>query len=157
MSTPISFTHYKNPSFFEVTYNDKFKKDVYKLNPEKLSKNECHMFFPINPCEELLIATLLEFMTFNPLNKEMNDKYNFNIVTCDQISLFWVSIPIEFKDVCERAGKIFGMTMKIMSRLMVSGAAGQMETIVDFPKHEKILNFEGPRCNNESEIEARCK
>lgn len=115
------------------------------------------MFFPILPCEELLIATSLEYMTFNPYNKEMNDKYNFNFIKCGNILLYWCSFPKEFKDVCERAGKVFGMTMEIMSRTIALGGKDSNTTVLEFPKHENILCFKGKRSRDQEKISKECE
>lgn len=78
-------------SFFEYKYHDRGKGyDVYKLNASRLSEDECHMFFPVQVSEELRIATALEYITFNPANKKMNDKFNINPVKCGDIEVFCV-------------------------------------------------------------------
>jgi|GEM_PF-5039673 len=128
--------------------------DVYKLNTLMLSDDECHMFFPIIPCEELLIATGLEFTTFHPANKKINDKFKIDPVQCGDIQLFWCSFPKEFKDVCERIAKVFGMTMKIMPREIAAGdSKTDKGTLLQFPMKENILYFQGNRCNNPNKIE----
>jgi hypothetical protein len=121
--------------------------DIYKLNVASLSNEECHMFFPVYPCEELLIATALEYITFHPNNKTMNDKFKIDLVKCGGIALFLCSFPKEFKDVCERAANLFEMTMKIMPRVMAE--KGELKaTALEFPAQSNILCFQGKRCNN---------
>lgn len=146
----------KDP-IFEYKYHDRDSgNDVYKLNTSMLSENECHMFFSVQPCEELLIATALEFLTFHPANKKMNDKFNINPVKCGDIELFWCSFPKEFKDVCERAAKVFGMTIKIMPRFMVAGGTTIKGTALEFPSKENILCFQGKRCHDPKKISKEC-
>lgn len=165
MSIPSNRPHKDLPIFEYKCHDKKRGNDVYKLNGLKISEYECHMFFPIQPREELLIATALEHITFNPANKTMNDKFNIAAVKCGDIELFWCSFPKEFKDVCGRAAKVFGMTMKIMPRVVVSGTFSGIPktrnsaigTAIEFPRQENILCFEGKRCNDPMKIAKECE
>lgn len=131
-------------------------KDDYRLDESRLSKDECHMFFPVQPCEELLIVTALEFMTFNPSNKKMNKKFNINPIKIGNLELMWCSFPKEFKEVCERAGQVFEMTMQIMSRKMISMTPGSKQCGVEFPRADNLLIFQGKRCSNPEKIAKEC-
>lgn len=156
MSIPSNWPIQK-PSPFEYKTNDSEKNaGVYKLNDLKLSNDECHMFFPVAEPQELLIATALEYMTFNPANKKMNDKFNLVPVKCGDIELFWCCFPKEFKDVCERAGKLFGMTMKIMPRMYVGGGIDRKETTIEIPKKDNILSFQIKDRMDRNKISAEC-
>lgn len=142
----------KDLSLFEFKHHSQVTgNDVYCLKASALSENECHIFFPATACEELLIATALEYMTFHPANKRLNDQFSMNIVACKNIKLFWCHFPKEFKDVCERASKVFGLTMKIMPRVMVIKG-----TSLEFPNKENILCFQGNRSYNPKKIYEKC-
>lgn len=145
-------------SIFEYkNFDKKNNRDFYKLNTSKLPNNECHMFYPAQECEEFLIANALEFITFNPANKEMNDKFNVGIVKCGSIILLWCRFPREFKDVCERAAKLFHMTMKTMPRAMIAlDNKEKKETALELPEQDNVLCFQGERCNNPAKISIEC-
>lgn len=156
MSTPSSWPM-KDLTIFEYKYDDRYTNTaVYKLNASKLCEDECHMFFPVPLSEELLIATSLEFITFHPANPKLNDKFNINPIRCGDIELFWCRFPKEFKYVCERVAKVFGMTMQIMPRVMVAEGATRTGTLLEFPRNENILFFQGKRSNNTNKISEEC-
>lgn len=107
------------------------------------------MFFPIPPCQELIIATGMEFISFHPSDKLANQKYELVPVLCGGISLFWCSFPKEFKDVCERMGKVYNMTLKVMPRFMLMEGTG-----LQFPSDENLLCFQTEkRCYDHAKIE----
>jgi hypothetical protein len=141
-----------NLPFFEYKNYDSVKGyDVYKLNETKLSNDECHMFFPVYPCEELIVSTALEFLTFHP-KTSLNQKFNINPVKCGGIELFWCSFPKEFKDVCQKIGIVYELTMKHFPRVMVDSSG----TALEMPKSNNLLVFEGKRCNNPETISKEC-
>ena len=170
----------QDPTMFEFRhYDQEMKNKVYRLNVEKICQKDFHLFFPIKPCEELLISTALEFLTFHPLDKKMNEKFNIGIVKCEKIELFWCSFPKEFKEVCEKVSKTFEMTMKNMSRAMIYGSKNDIlkflknpkeesiglkesaiendpGTTIEFPSAENILCFQGNRCDNPDLILKQC-
>lgn len=147
----------KNPPFFVYQrFDSQAKTDVYRLDPSKLSHDECHIFYPIKPCEESLITSALEYITFHPTDQKMNDKFNLDPITCDSINLFWCRFPKAFKDVCERTGKLFGMTLKKMPRVMVGFDMDiGKQTALEFPEEERILCFQGDRSDNPDAITTR--
>ncbi len=143
----------KDLPIFQYRYHDEKKgMDVYRLDDSKLCNDRCHMFFPVDPCEELLIATALEYMTFHPKNQKMNKKFDIVPVKCAGIELLWCNFPKEFKDTCQNAGNVFGMTMKIMPRVMVAGSLTTQGTAIEFPAKDNILSFYGKRCDDPEQI-----
>lgn len=156
-SFPTGF-QFQGPSLFEFKYHDQEKKfDVYRLNDSKLSEDECHIFFPVQPCEELVIVTAMEFITFHPLHPIMNDKFNISPVNCGNIALLWCRFPKEFIDVCDRASKVYGMTMKIIPRVIAMRGESGNGTALEFPKKSNILSFQGARCYDPNKITQECK
>lgn len=119
----------------------------HSLDVKLLSENECHLFFPLQPCEEYLVATALEFYTFPPLTP-MNEKFNIDPIVIGEIGLQWCRFPKEFMDVCQRAGKAFNMQMKNKSVSMV-----MRSTRLDFPTAPNILWFECDRSYNQELID----
>ena len=158
MSSSLPVWPLKDTNVFHFKHHDQEKGyDVYKLNASKLSKNECHMFFPVPPCEELLIATALEFFTLHPANQQLNDKLHVNPIKCGGVELFWCRFPREYKDVCERIAELFKMTMVVMPRTIVLGGTAVEGTVIEFPAQENVLNFQGKRCHNTDKISNECK
>lgn len=126
--------------FIPKHYNEKLRRDTYKLDQSKLDPNECHLFFPVQATEEYLVVNALEHITFHPSHKEMNDKFNLKLVKCEDLDLWHCSFPLEFKDVCRRAGELFGMVMKEQSRLLMT-----KELAIEFPRQSNLLIFDAPR------------
>ncbi len=132
-----------NLPFFEYkTYDNEKNYHIHTLNAKKLSDDECHMFFPVSPSEEMMIATTLEFFFLHPTTK-LNEKFNINPVVCGNIHLFWVSFPKEFKETCETVGKLFGLVMKNAPRVMVDSRG----TILEMPAADNVVVFQGKRAD----------
>lgn len=130
------------PNFFEYKEFQKEKNlRVYELNVKKLPSQDCHMFFPVKENLELLVTTQLEFITFHPTTP-LNEKFNLKIVCCDSIELYWCSFPIEFKDVCKRAGERYEMVVSQKSREFLGGGEDSpFHTFLRLPFAENVMNF----------------
>lgn len=127
-----------NLPFFEYQGVDDKNYRKYTINPNKLSDDECHLFFTTQACEELMIVTILENFFFHHSTK-LNEKFNINPVVCGDIELFWCSFPKEFKEICETMGRIFELTMKNNSRVYVDSRG----TILQVPEVKQIFSFSG--------------
>lgn len=99
---------------------------VFELQADQLSQNECHMFFT-EYSKEMLTSTEFELVTF----KNMNDKFKKKTVKVGNFDLVWVSFPMEFKDVCVRVAKTFGLTIL---------RGGKESTALPTPKEHPKLN-----------------
>ncbi len=122
-----------NPSFFQRIDYDKVKNQtVYRLNVKMLPKDECHLFWDYSKsgAAASLIARAMEFFTFHPLTK-LSEKFNVYPIHLDDHLLFLCSFPNGYKDVRERAAKIFNMRMFNSSIAMV--AIGKTDRISDAP------------------------
>jgi len=129
---PVSTSYpVSKPTFFEkkVTAYDKTQRiTIYRLNVEKLSKDECHMFWDFSSLNARLIATALEFITFHPHTK-LNEKFNITPIPCDDSLLFLCSFPKEYKEICRRAAKTFGM--HITNTWIVMASTKEREDLID--------------------------
>ena len=124
--------------------------EVYNLNTSSLSRNKCHMIFPGPDSVELLIASTLEYFTFHPLQKHLNDQYDFQPIKMRGIVLYQCSFPKEYKDVCERIAKQFKLTMHNIPRVIVSE-----KIALEFPEEENLLSFTGDLNITPIELQAR--
>lgn len=132
--------------------------NVYELDTARLSNLKCYFFFKEN-VEEMGIATVLEFLTFPPSNEPMNAKFHIDqfILGGTKELIYRCRFPREFKGVCERAAKLFGMTMKHMPKEIDIPAFTGVRITLEFPQADNLLWFEGPRCNNPTTIERLCE
>jgi len=138
-----------------VKENHSGKARIFEIDPSALSPKYCHIIFPINNelllHEEWLIITALEYISFHP-DSPAQANYHFSLIDCDEIQLGVCSVPAEFRELCRRAGELFGMKMKHESR---SYLAPSYELSVMIPKGDHILMFSGLRCENKAELEKR--
>lgn len=156
-SFPSCSESYEKVNFFEFKNHDKDKcLDIYRLNVSKLSPKNCYMFFPIPLCEEMLIATALEFNTFHPSHEAASKKFNMCVVNIESAKLFLCTFPIEFKNVCERTASLFKMTMPEISRLMTFGGPSTKGVGLQFPRQVNLLSFQGERCYDQEAISLEC-
>ena len=143
--------------FYFKRHDTELNRDIYRVDVKELSENECHLFFPVIHSEELIISTALEYMLFNPENKTMNAKFNIHPVHCGDIKLFWCRFPKEFKFVCERIGKLYGMTMHSDGRIIAEGGSGEDLRILEIPRKENIVYFKGARSFDLKKIQQECE
>lgn len=97
---------------FKYHYDKELSSHNYELKTEKLSNDHCYMFvWPMK--EEILIMHALEYLTFHPNDKKMNDQFHVSSfsIESDTIILCW--FPKEFKDVCKKAAAVFNLKMVV--------------------------------------------
>ncbi|HSX11434.1 MAG TPA: hypothetical protein VLF94_06960 [Chlamydiales bacterium] len=129
----------RNPPFFAHSCSQ--GGDRFTLQPEKLPKNRCHLFFHPEGVE-MSIVKALEFITFHPDHEPANKLISVIPLKLGNLDLFWFSCPKEFKDVCGRAAEIFKVKMAATSRVMVKQKDGKRATY-EFPEHEDVLMIKG--------------
>lgn len=115
----------------------------FTFDVSRLDAGKCHVIFPLTPSKEHLIMAALEFLTFHP-NTPINVQFQACVLHCNDITFLWYSFPKEFQKTCERAAKVYNMTMHVTSRRfgVNAGTKEQPEiTIVDFPLHQNLLFF----------------
>lgn len=140
LQTLLKSTTIKYASIFE------FEKMVgnnkqYRCNVNKLADDKCHMFFARITSVDLLIASMIEFNLFNPSKPELNKKFTLLPVDCGPIHLYWCSFPKEYAKTFEKAGEVYKKTRLTTSRAMALYENGIQQTILVFPKHEKLMLF----------------
>lgn len=69
--------------------------------------------------KELLITTVLEFLTFHPLDQKMTDKFTLKVIEIENESVFWCSFPKEFKQVCKNVAETFEMKMNVYQGMTI--------------------------------------
>lgn len=125
-----------HPAFEYVKSDEKGLKE-YKLHPEKLNRQLCHVFVPAQkPMEELMMLAALEYLTFHP-NTKQKDLFNHTLIKCGGIEIFWCRFPKEFKDSIEKIGRVYGLTLQKISRAILYN-----NTLLKMPADENLLVFQ---------------
>jgi hypothetical protein len=83
---------------------------IYSLRVEKLSEDNCYIFYCYNNFRNKLVLAMLEFYTFHPLSK-LSEKFQIEHFTYDKSMVCMAYFPRQFADVCVRAAKVFDMTI----------------------------------------------
>lgn len=134
-----------NQDFFEYKYEPLLKTMAYVLNTDMLSKDRCNLLFPAIPSIELVITGTLEFGLFHPSHTQMNDQFSVVLLSSGKLHWTWISFPKEYKEACERIGKIFKMEMKSVSRTCFAGLS---DKVVRSARKDAIVPFSDPRDNH---------
>lgn len=115
-------------------------RSVYRLNENKLPKNECHIIFPLgHMCKEQILLVALEYLSFHP-ETPLNEKFNIHLVKCGKngdLPLTWCSFPVEFAGVCKRIAAHYELTLTNQSR-----AIANQSTLLEMPRADNILIFQ---------------
>ncbi|MCE2982808.1 MAG: hypothetical protein LW832_04490 [Parachlamydia sp.] len=110
---------------------------TFYLNPDHLSNQHLHFFYPFEPCVELVLSTALECVTLRHANVMKIKK-----IQCSDIELFWVSFPKEYIKVCFRIAKMFDFKLfnKSVEYLQVTKECGSYSaTSLIIPSNKKII------------------
>lgn len=138
--TSIPYSRMDTNNFFEST-----GKELYEFKKSALSNKKCYMIYPIQNREEHLVATALEYFTFHPSDKKMNDKFNiehFHLAGND-VNFRLVSFPIEFRGACENGAKHYGMKVKTTPSTLKG-----KKISLKLPVKNNLIVLEGKDCNN---------
>jgi hypothetical protein len=143
-----SLTHLQGINVFDAQ-DSRFQKGeliTLQLKEDERSKKECHLFFTAIPSEDSVIATALRFLSFNP--KSVSSE-KFGMLPMEvhadhqkKVIVWWCHFPAEFKDVCERVGRLYGMNMK-SNQMQVLSEDGVCIIVSPSPS---CLVFEGNKC-----------
>ena len=132
------------------------------LRSERLSQDECHIFFPDKFKKLALVVLALEEYSFPPTTK-ISEKFKLQRIVVSDFPLTWISIPASYREVCQRIAAKYGlMALPYGAAQLYSYTAKYNCVQILFESKPNVLLFIGGQeiskddfCNEAKAIEQR--
>lgn len=119
--------------------------DVYQVNRESLRPGRYYLFFPCDYVDEMVVTTVFDNVVFRHTDRSLAFLFDIEAVKLGSRHFCWASFPKEYKEICSRIAKVFGITLA--SQAESNGAPfitiSIKGLIVIVPNDERVLYCSG--------------